>query len=47
MPKLKVITYGCQANELDSARIAGLLILRDGTLPFPNGHATFGRHEAP
>lgn len=30
-----------------SARIAGLLILRDGTLPFPNGHATFGRHEAP
>lgn len=30
-----------------SARIAGLLILRDGTLPFPNGRATFGRHEAP
>ena len=30
-----------------SARIAGLLIIRDGTLPFPNGHATFGRHEAP
>jgi len=25
MPKLKVITFGCQANELDSARIAGLL----------------------
>lgn len=29
-----------------SARIAGLLVLRDGTLPFPNGRATFGRHEA-
>jgi tRNA-2-methylthio-N6-dimethylallyladenosine synthase len=26
MPKLKVITFGCQANELDSARIAGLLV---------------------
>lgn len=25
MPKLKVITFGCQANELDSERIAGLL----------------------
>jgi tRNA-2-methylthio-N6-dimethylallyladenosine synthase len=25
MPKLKVITFGCQANELDSARIAGVL----------------------
>jgi tRNA-2-methylthio-N6-dimethylallyladenosine synthase len=25
MPKLKVVTFGCQANELDSARIAGLL----------------------
>ncbi len=25
MPKLKVVTYGCQANELDSARIAGIL----------------------
>lgn len=25
MPKLKLITFGCQANELDSARIAGLL----------------------
>jgi tRNA-2-methylthio-N6-dimethylallyladenosine synthase len=25
MPKLRVITFGCQANELDSARIAGLL----------------------
>jgi tRNA-2-methylthio-N6-dimethylallyladenosine synthase len=25
MPRLKVITFGCQANELDSARIAGLL----------------------
>lgn len=25
MPKLKLITFGCQANELDSERIAGLL----------------------
>ncbi|MBI3990231.1 MAG: tRNA (N6-isopentenyl adenosine(37)-C2)-methylthiotransferase MiaB [candidate division NC10 bacterium] len=25
MPKLKIITYGCQANELDSERIAGIL----------------------
>jgi tRNA-2-methylthio-N6-dimethylallyladenosine synthase len=25
MPKLKIVTFGCQANELDSARIAGLL----------------------
>jgi tRNA-2-methylthio-N6-dimethylallyladenosine synthase len=25
MPKLKVITFGCQANELDSARIVGVL----------------------
>lgn len=25
MPKLKIITYGCQANELDSERIAGVL----------------------
>jgi len=25
MPKLKLITYGCQANELDSERITGLL----------------------
>ncbi len=25
MPKLKVVTFGCQANELDSARIAGIL----------------------
>jgi tRNA-2-methylthio-N6-dimethylallyladenosine synthase len=29
MPKLKVVTFGCQANELDSARIVGLLA-RDG-----------------
>ena len=27
MQKLKLITYGCQANELDSERIAGLLAL--------------------
>ncbi len=25
MPKLKVVTFGCQANELDSARIVGIL----------------------
>jgi tRNA-2-methylthio-N6-dimethylallyladenosine synthase len=25
MPKVKVVTFGCQANELDSARIAGIL----------------------
>ena len=25
MPKLKLITFGCQANELDSERIVGLL----------------------
>ena len=29
MGKLKVVTFGCQANELDSARIVGLLA-RDG-----------------
>jgi tRNA-2-methylthio-N6-dimethylallyladenosine synthase len=28
MLKLKLITYGCQANELDSERIAGLLALQ-------------------
>ena len=27
MPKLKLITFGCQANELDSERIVGLLAL--------------------
>ncbi|HEX9897890.1 MAG TPA: tRNA (N6-isopentenyl adenosine(37)-C2)-methylthiotransferase MiaB [Candidatus Methylomirabilis sp.] len=25
MPRLKLVTFGCQANELDSARIAGIL----------------------
>jgi len=25
MPKVKIVTFGCQANELDSARMAGLL----------------------
>jgi tRNA-2-methylthio-N6-dimethylallyladenosine synthase len=29
VPKLKLITFGCQANELDSERITGLL-LREG-----------------
>ncbi len=29
MPKLKLITFGCQANDLDSERISGLL-LREG-----------------
>lgn len=29
MPKLKIVTFGCQANELDSARIVGRLA-RDG-----------------
>ena len=26
MPKLHLITYGCQMNEYDSERVAGLLI---------------------
>jgi tRNA-2-methylthio-N6-dimethylallyladenosine synthase len=29
MPKVKIVTFGCQANELDSARIAGTL-MREG-----------------
>jgi len=32
MPKLKVVTFGCQANELDSARIAGTLAREGYTL---------------
>lgn len=32
MPMLKVVTFGCQANELDSARIAGLLAREGYTL---------------
>jgi tRNA-2-methylthio-N6-dimethylallyladenosine synthase len=32
MPKLKIVTFGCQANELDSARIAGLLAREGYTL---------------
>ncbi len=32
MPKLKVVTFGCQANELDSARIAGVLAREGYTL---------------
>ena len=32
MPKLKLVTFGCQANELDSARIAGILARQGYTL---------------
>ena len=32
MPKLKIVTFGCQANELDSARIAGVLAREGYTL---------------
>jgi len=32
MPKVKVVTFGCQANELDSARIAGILVREGYTL---------------
>ncbi len=32
MPRLKVVTFGCQANELDSARIAGILAREGYTL---------------
>ncbi len=32
MPKVKVVTFGCQANELDSARIAGILAKEGYTL---------------
>src|SRR3989304_2687154 len=32
MPKLKLVTFGCQANELDSARIAGILAREGYTL---------------
>ena len=32
MPKVKIITFGCQANELDSARIAGILAKEGYTL---------------
>jgi len=32
MPKLKVVTFGCQANELDSARITGTLAKAGYTL---------------
>ncbi len=32
MPKVKVVTFGCQANELDSARIAGILAREGYTL---------------
>jgi tRNA-2-methylthio-N6-dimethylallyladenosine synthase len=39
MPKLKVITFGCQANELDSARIAGLLAQEGYSLTEDDGEA--------
>ena len=32
MPKAKLVTFGCQANELDSARIAGILAQEGYTL---------------
>jgi tRNA-2-methylthio-N6-dimethylallyladenosine synthase len=39
LPKLKVITFGCQANELDSARIAGLLAREGYSLTEDDGEA--------
>jgi tRNA-2-methylthio-N6-dimethylallyladenosine synthase len=39
MPKLKVVTFGCQANELDSARIAGILAKEGYTLTEDEGEA--------
>jgi tRNA-2-methylthio-N6-dimethylallyladenosine synthase len=39
MPKLKVVTFGCQANELDSARIVGLLAREGYTLTEDEGEA--------
>ena len=39
MPKLKVVTFGCQANELDSARIAGILAKEGYTLTQDEGEA--------
>ena len=32
MPKLKIVTFGCQANELDSQRIAGVMAREGYTL---------------
>jgi tRNA-2-methylthio-N6-dimethylallyladenosine synthase len=32
MPKLKLVTFGCQANQLDSARMAGILARQGYTL---------------
>lgn len=39
MPKVKVVTFGCQANELDSARIAGILSKEGYTLTEDEGEA--------
>ena len=39
MRKLKLVTFGCQANELDSARIAGLLAREGYALTEDEGEA--------
>jgi tRNA-2-methylthio-N6-dimethylallyladenosine synthase len=39
MPKVKVVTFGCQANELDSARIAGVLAKEGYTFTEDEGEA--------
>jgi len=39
MPKVKVVTFGCQANELDSARIVGLLAREGYSLTEDEGEA--------
>ena len=39
MPKVKVVTFGCQANELDSARIAGVLTKEGYTFTEDEGEA--------
>jgi tRNA-2-methylthio-N6-dimethylallyladenosine synthase len=39
MPKVKIVTFGCQANELDSARMAGLLAREGYALTEDEGEA--------
>ena len=39
MPKLHLITYGCQMNEYDSERVAGLLKTQDYELTDDEGAA--------